>query len=542
YVFDGSSGSGRNALFTGQAADPARWHLYSGSSPVTVGPPVGTGVVQVHTVTFDDGFNEHRINGEIASGGGAPLQALRGLILGARYTTDFHLDGAISEVLIYEGVLGEDDRSAIESYLLDKHPITDPDEPPVVVDVFAGGDGLYDTYRIPSILTTEAGTILAFAEGRANASDHARNDIVMRRSTDGGDTWSPVTVLHDAGGDSLNDPLVLQVRDGVHAGRVYLCYMSFPEGCHTNCVPLGYGAGTSRNWLMWSDDDGVTWTAPFDVTESFRRETTNFAGTPGVGFQKRHEPFQGRLVFPLRQGPAGSVKMYALFSDDGGDTWTRGDLVDDSQTVGGGDEVQMVELPDGSLLLNARSYAATNHRKMARSLDGGATWTPLTDTSLIEPQVMGSLVSLTEAGDGFDASRLLYAGPNSSSSRVDGSIWVSEDGGASWAFARSIFPGSYAYSVLTVIDPCEEIGCLFERDGYRFISLARIHPTWLLGERDGGCPCVADVNGDGALDIFDILAFLALLDGGDVGADWNGDTVLDIFDVLGFLEAFDAGC
>ncbi len=543
YVFDSSSGGGRNAVLTGQSASPAKWNIFTGYEPPTVGPLVDVEVFQVHSVKISSGYNEHFINGESVSSGTSQMATLKGLILGSRYTVDYFLQGELAEMLIYDELLGDLDRQAIEGYLIDKHPIT---EPPVIypeyVDVFEGGDGLYPSYRIPAIITTLEGTILAFCEAR-QGGDHSKNDIVMRRSTDGGDTWEPLQVLHDAGGDSLNDPLVVQVREGAHAGRILLLYMRFPEGCHTNCVDIGYGPNSSHNYLMYSDDDGVTWDGPFDVTEQVRRITSNFAGTPGIGIQKRHEPHTGRIVMPLRQGPISHIQMYALFSDDGGDSWTWGDLVDDSQTPGGGDEVQMVELADGSLLLNARSRYGTKHRKIARSVDGGETWSSLEDDDeLVEPQCMATVLSLADPIDGFTKSRILYAGPDSTISRIMGTVHVSYDGGETWPVSRVMYPGGYAYSCLTVIDQCNSIGCLFERDGYQYISLARYNLDWITDgddtlADDPPCDdCPGDVDDDDAVNVVDLLILLADWGCADLPGLCIGDIVADgIVDVSDLL-------
>ena len=118
--------------------------------------------------------------------------------------------------------------------------------------VFEAGVDDYPHIRIPSILALSNGTILAFAEGR-QGGDHAKNDIILKRSMDNGKTWGAVQVIDDQGGDSLNDPLPVEVRSGPHAGRMYLFYMSFPEGCHTNCVAMGYGPKSSHNWMTYSE-------------------------------------------------------------------------------------------------------------------------------------------------------------------------------------------------------------------------------------------------------------------------------------------------
>lgn len=363
-----------------------------------------------------------------------------------------------------------------------------PPAPLEFVDIFTSGDG-YVSYRIPSILSTSAGTVLAFAEGRVIASDHAQNDIVMRRSTDGGATWGQMQVLFDDGLNSLNNPQVLQVREGPHAGRILLMFQRYPYGCHESCVVAGYtGANICRGFLMHSDDDGLSWSTPLEITQEVKRPTyaTSIAGGPGIGIQKRRDPHAGRLIMPFNQGPPGDWKVYAVYSDDGGDTWAYGDVADDSSTPGLGNEVQMVELVDGSLLLNARSVSGTAHRKIAHSFDGGLTWTPLHDElQLIEPQVMASILRYSDPLDGGARSRLLYAGPHSTTARVDGTVHVSYDEGVTWSPSKLLYGGAYAYSVLTVL-PGERIGCFFERDGYAYITLARFTLEWLTDGAD--CP------------------------------------------------------
>ncbi|MCP3915009.1 MAG: exo-alpha-sialidase [bacterium] len=388
-------------------------------------------------------------------------------------------------MLVYDAALDGPDRQALESYLLAKHPSVPVPPAPTFTDVFVSGAG-YHTFRIPSILTTGAGTLLAFAEGRQSTSDHAQNDIVMRRSTDGGASWGPLVTLHDDGGNSLNNPCVVEVREGVHAGRIVLMHQRYPQGCHESCVVPGYtGPNVCRNFQMHSDDDGLTWTAPVENTMQVKRPTVarSIASGPGIGIQKRRPPHAGRLVMPFNQGSSG-WQVYAAFSDDGGDTWAWGALADDTQSPGNGNEVQVAELPDGSLLLNSRSAGGTHHRKVARSFDGGASWTPLLDDGyLIEPQVMASIHVLTDPLDGFAQSRLLYAGPWSQSSRSMGTVLLSYDGGLTWPHQRLLWPSFYAYSVLTVF-PEGDVGCLFERSGYGAITLARFDLGWLTDGAD----------------------------------------------------------
>jgi sialidase-1 len=484
YVFDSSSGAGRNAAFTGQIADPGRWHQYTGQV-ITVGPQVSTGVAQVHTFSFDAAGHSHRINGvEVSSGSGA-LDSLAGIVLGARFNLANRFDGRISELLVYSELLGSADRDAVEGYLLTKHPVSEPPPQPTFTDVFDGGVG-YPSYRIPSVLETESGILLAFAEGRASLADHAENDIVMRRSADGGATWEPLVTLADEGTDSLNNPCALQVESGPHAGRILLMYQRYPVGCHESCVVPGHsGPNICRGYLMHSDDDGLTWSAPREVTTEVKRPTgaTSIASGPGVGIQLRRGPFAGRILMPFNQGP-NPWKVYAAYSDDGGDTWAYGALCDDSQTSGCGNEVQMVELVDGTVMLNSRNFGGIGLRKRAFSFDGGLSWTPLEDDpGLAEPGCMASVLRHTDPLDGISSSRIAYAGPNSTTGRVDGTVHLSYDEGQTWSVSKLLKPGFYAYSVLASLGN-GDLGVLFESANYDRITFARVPVAWLTDGAD----------------------------------------------------------
>ena len=354
---------------------------------------------------------------------------------------------------------------------------------PAVV-VFEAGVDPYSHIRIPSLLTLGDGTLLAFAEGRAGG-DHAKNDIILKRSTDGGDTWGPLQVLDDQGGDSLNDPMAVEIRRGPNAGRVILFYMSFPEGCHTNCVEPGYGPRSSRNWVMHSDDRGRTWSTPRDVTEIVRRPTSSFAGSPGIGIQLETGDHAGRLVIPYREGPLSRVRIYMLYSDDGGSTWRRGELVGDGTDGGGGDEVAVAALADGTLVLNARGHnGAPKSRKTARSTDGGVTWTPLSnDPAIPSPHCMASIIPFAVDSEAGPRTGLLYAGPWSPTRRALGSISVSDASGEDWSGPVEVVPGGFAYSQLSMTKP-DQVGLLFEGAGYARIGLLRLDLDTILKQAD----------------------------------------------------------
>lgn len=187
------------------------------------------------------------------------------------------------------------------------------------------------------------------------------------------------------------------------------------------------------------------------------------------------------------EGRQRKFRVYAAYSDDAGQTWRRGQPAPHSQDAPGqkgwGNEVQLVELADGSVRLNSRSYAAAKLRKTAVSTDGGVTWSALEDAAaLIEPQCQGTILRYTDPLDGRK-SRILFANPATQAGRTNGTIRLSYDEGKTWPIAKTFYRGGYAYSCLTAL-PGGTIGCLFERDGYQTITFARFTLGWLTDGKD----------------------------------------------------------
>jgi sialidase-1 len=167
-------------------------------------------------------------------------------------------------------------------------------------------------------------------------------------------------------------------------------------------------------------------------------------------------------------------------SDDGGTSWKYGDLAP-AGADGRGNEVQMVELSDGRIMLNSRASSGPRFRKVAISTDGGATWSEMhNDTTLPDSECQGSIVRYDEptpARKGI----ILFANPAVQKGRSHGTIRLSEDDGATWAFSRELVPGDFAYNCLAVL-PDRSILCLYETDGYKKIALTQFTIDWL---RDG---------------------------------------------------------
>ena len=202
---------------------------------------------------------------------------------------------------------------------------------------------------------------------------------------------------------------------------------------------------------------------------------TWYATGPGVGIQLR----SGRLVVPCDNQVAGSKvhQSHIIYSDDGGKTWKLGGVVGPQC-----DESQIVELRDGSLLLNMRSYRPGNRRLIALSTDGGETFSkPVADRQLIEPVCQASILRCPG-----ERGCILFANP-ASVKREKMTVRLSRDEGKTWPYARALHDGPSAYSCLAVL-PDGTVACLYERgakNAYETITLARFSLDWLTENRRG---------------------------------------------------------
>ncbi len=366
--------------------------------------------------------------------------------------------------------------------------------PPITV--FAGGLEGYPVYRIPSIVRLTASAkpsrLLAFAEARATLADVGENDLVLKSSDDLGVTWSALRVVCDMPFRSLNNPCVVELREESHQGRVLLMFQSYPSGCGESGVVVGYDAKDAatardticRTFTMFSDDRGDSWSAPKEVTREVKRATivTSVATGPGNGIQLRRGEHRGRIIMPFNQGPAGKWRVYAVFSDDGGESWSMGEPAADGDGSAGAkgvaNEVQMFEREDGAVVLNARQFYGESRRKTALSTDGGATFGTLVDIpELPDPSCMGGCTVLVDARDSFASgapmSTVVFTGCDSETRRANGALWVSRDGGRTWPRKISIEKEGFAYSVPVALS-ASHLGVLYENAGYKQIVFTTV--------------------------------------------------------------------
>lgn len=317
-------------------------------------------------------------------------------------------------------------------------------------DVFVAGQDGYHSFRIPALLVTPKGTVLAFAEGRKNGRGDAGDiDLVLRRSVDGGRTWGPLQVVWDDAENTCGNPCPVVDRK---TGAVLLLLTHNLGKDHEPAIVAGKGAGTRSVWISRSDDDGLSWARPAEITAQVKRpDWTWFATGPGVGIQMR----SGRLVVPCDAKDVGGKRGYAftIASEDGGATWTAGGIAGEVWN-----ECQVVELADGALLLNMRNHGTKNRRRgVSISRDGGRTWsTAVNDDALPEPVCQASLLRA-----GWEPGVLLFSNPADEKARVRMTVRMSLDDGRQWPKARVLHEGPAAYSCLAML-PSGEGACLFE--------------------------------------------------------------------------------
>jgi sialidase-1 len=328
--------------------------------------------------------------------------------------------------------------------------------------VFISGQDGYHTYRIPSLLVTRRGTLLAFCEGRKQSrSDSGDIDLLLKRSFDGGKTWAKTQVVWDDGANTCGNPC--PVLDAT-TGTVWLL-LTHNRGSDTEArIVNGTSQGTRTVWVTKSDDEGATWARPVEITKAVKKpDWTWYATGPGVGIQLKN----GRLVVPCDNQVAGSKTQQAhvILSDDGGKTWKLGGVVGPRCN-----ESQIVELSDGRLLLNMRSYRGTSRRLVAFSKDGGETFSdPVEDRQLIEPVCQASILRCPGEQGG-----ILFSNP-ASTKRERMTVRLSRDEGKTWPHALTLHAGPSAYSCLAVL-PDGTIVCLYERgdqSAYETITCAR---------------------------------------------------------------------
>lgn len=379
------------------------------------------------------------------------------------------------------------------------------------IDVWKAEQDGYSHFRIPGIVVTKKGTVLAYSEARKTekGGDWSTIDIVMKRSTDGGRTWSAQQKIAEVDGPKQRNPVILATG---HASPDDLTYNNpVAIADRSGDIHFVFNLEYMRAFYMRSTDDGRTWSKPVEITYAFEKFRPEYdwkvlATGPGHGIQLR----SGRLLIPVwlstsKLGPHKPSVTATVYSDDKGKTWKRGDIaVPDRDPWLSPNETAAVELADGRVMLNSRSVSKQQRRIVTVSPDGATGWSaPQFEDELLEPICMAGMVRYSTRKNG-GRDRLLFSNPHNlersdgknepgtSRDRKNVAVHLSYDEGQTWPVRRVIEPGWSAYSDMAVAKD-GTILLLYERGDdsenrfrSRALTLARIPLAWLTEGKDSG--------------------------------------------------------
>ena len=368
----------------------------------------------------------------------------------------------------------------------------------------------YHRFRIPSLIVAPDGSVLAFAEGRRGHGDdptceaNAPMDIVIRRSTDHGQTWEPMVVLDSGfrpGGGLVDYGDPTAVVDSI-TGAVFLFYGQWADiGPHraTHGQNPDPALGQQVVWIRKSTDNGKTWSdrrqmiypdEPHETSDKLYWDMIEPG--PGIGiqlqWQDHNKSLNGRLVIPAKRSgsvtPEGESTGAPLvfYSDDHGDTWQFGQATEGPPA----NEDEIVELTDGRLLLDARQ-ASGLFRCRFLSSDGGQTWGPNHPDDLVITRVDTSMIRYSAVREGHDRDRILFSAPRGigrilarehdegdlGMTRNDLTIWTSYDEGQSFIQPVRITREMAGYSAMHRLAD-GTIGLLVESAGENGLSYGDI--------------------------------------------------------------------
>lgn len=318
-------------------------------------------------------------------------------------------------------------------------------------------------YRIPALITASNGDLIAAIDERVpNCGDLRSNkniDIVIRRSDDNGKTWSNIeTIVDYPTSESASDPSM--ILDEV-TGELFLFF---------NYMNLETEKDIYYLKVTSSKDNGLTWSAPTDITPQITKPVwkRDFKFiTSGRGIQTK----SGTLLHTLVNLESG---LHLFKSDDHGKSWV---LID--TPIKPGDESKVLELNDGSLMINSR-VNKLGMRYVHTSTNHGKTWTSKPEAQLADPACNASIIRYTH---GSGKSRILFSNANSKIERENLTVKVSYDEGKTWSKGKTIYSGPSAYSSMTILEN-GDIGVFFEKDDYKENAFVSFSLEWLTDGED----------------------------------------------------------
>lgn len=330
-------------------------------------------------------------------------------------------------------------------------------------------------FRAPALLSAPDGSLLAFGEAREKIDDPGRgdglSDIIMKKSTDGGQTWSTIRTLYSNTTNDYTQPTVVVDRT---TNNIFLHFEETPNLFLSNgtFISKGYGTNTVHHYVMQSADNGQTWSTAQSITPQVKDANWDvFALGPTTGIQlqwQTNPALNGRLVIPGFRSDGATAANLAIYNDAHGAvaSWQRGAEATSAQT----NEVDLVELTNGNLLMNARSDMG-GPRQQYISADGGQTWGTAQPLDLPVTPIDASLIRYSAKRLGDDRDRLLFSAPlgdpmgqssgTNYNDRYNIGVWTSYDEGKTYINPRRIAAGWGGYSAMQKL-PDGSIGMMYE--------------------------------------------------------------------------------
>ncbi len=353
------------------------------------------------------------------------------------------------------------------------------------LNVWEEGKGNYKGYRIPAIIVTTKGTVIAFAEGRNDGGDSGDIDLLAKRSTDNGKTWGNDILVWNDELNTCGNPCPVVDQE---TGRIWLL-MTWNYGKDTEGQIIAKKSKYTRSpFVCYSDDDGITWSKPTELSSNCKDTSWGWYATgPGIGIQMKNGKYKGRIIIPANHSyddPNSKIRKdypygygaHVLISDDHGKSWRMS-----APIRPGCNESQVTELSDGRLLMNMRSYNGKNCRAISISNDGGETWSLIeNDYQLVESICQGSILNFgIIKGNPVH----LFSNPAVTSGRTHLTIKISTNNCKDWQASLLIDPNPSAYSCLVKLAN-GNIGLLYEtgnKNAYESIRFLSMNPKFLQG-------------------------------------------------------------
>lgn len=377
---------------------------------------------------------------------------------------------------------------------------------PQKIDLFESGQDGYGLYRIPGIIVTSKGTVLAYCEARkSEKTDWGHIDVVLRRSTDGGQTWSPMKKLVELEGKFTRNPAAVAQGLG-REGEITVNNPVAIADPRPGAVHFLYNVEYNRLFYMRSEDDGLSFSKPVEITASVDKlkpsyDWQSMAVGPGHGLRLS----SGRLIAAvwLSTGKGGHAHrpsiVTTIYSDDDGQTWQLGDVIaNETKPLVNPSESVLVELTDGRVMINIRSESPEHRRAVAISPNGSTKWTePKFDEALLEPICMANIIRWPTSKEG-DKNWLVFSNPHNldrtgakpgqGRDRKNLSLKLSYDEGTTWPVNKTLEAGPSGYSDLAVLNETTLL-CFYERstlnEGTKkrtsYLTVARVSREWLAG-------------------------------------------------------------